>query len=84
MRQHDKMISMKRIVTGILAHVDAGKTTCIESMLYTSKTIRKLGRVDHQDAYLDYDSQERERGITIYAKNTSVIYKDTKKTISSK
>ena len=64
MRQHDKMIFMKRIVTGILAHVDAGKTTCIESMLYTSKTIRKLGRVDHQDAYLDYDNQERERGIT--------------------
>ena len=54
---------MKRIVTGILAHVDAGKTTCIESMLYTSKTIRKLGRVDHQDAYLDYDNQERERFI---------------------
>ena len=68
MRQHDKMIFMKRIVTGILAHVDAGKTTCIESMLYTSKTIRKLGRVDHQDAYLDYDNQERERGITIYSK----------------
>ena len=60
---------MKHIVTGILAHVDAGKTTCIESMLYTSKTIRKLGRVDHQDAYLDYDSQERERGITIYSKD---------------
>ena len=74
MRQHDKMIFMKRIVTGILAHVDAGKTTCIESMLYTSKTLRKLGRVDHQDAYLDYDNQERERGITIYAKNTALQY----------
>ena len=70
MRQHDKMIFMKRIVTGILAHVDAGKTTCIESMLYTSKTIRKLGRVDHQDAYLDYDNQERE----IYQKNILVQY----------
>ena len=67
---------MKRIVTGILAHVDAGKTTCIESMLYTSKTIRKLGRVDHQDAYLDYDHQERERGITIYSKEAHFHWKD--------
>jgi len=71
------MISMKRIVTGILAHVDAGKTTCIESMLYTSKTIRKLGRVDHQDAYLDYDNQERERGITIYSKEAHFHWKDS-------
>lgn len=68
---------MKRIVTGILAHVDAGKTTCIESMLYTSKTIRKLGRVDHQDAYLDYDSQERDRGITIYSKEAHFHWKDS-------
>ena len=75
MRQHDKMIFMKRIVTGILAHVDAGKTTCIESMLYTSKTIRKLGRVDHQDAYLDYDNQERERGITIFQAKWKEVFK---------
>ena len=68
---------MKHIVTGILAHVDAGKTTCIESMLYTSKTIRKLGRVDHQDAYLDYDSQERERGITIYSKEAHFRWKNS-------
>lgn len=68
---------MKRIVTGILAHVDAGKTTCIESMLYTSKAIRKLGRVDHQDAYLDYDNQERERGITIYSKEAHFHWKDS-------
>lgn len=68
---------MKRIVTGILAHVDAGKTTCIESMLYTSKTIRKLGRVDHQDAYLDFDNQERERGITIYSKEAHFHWKDS-------
>lgn len=67
---------MKRIVTGILAHVDAGKTTCIESMLYTSKAIRKLGRVDHKDAYLDYDHQERERGITIYSKEAHFHWKD--------
>ena len=68
---------MKHIVTGILAHVDAGKTTCIESMLYISKTIRKLGRVDHQDAYLDYDNQERERGITIYSKEAHFHWKDS-------
>lgn len=67
---------MKKIVTGILAHVDAGKTTCIESMLYLSKTIRKLGRVDHKDAYLDYDNQERERGITIYSKEAHINWKD--------
>ena len=68
---------MKRLVTGIVAHVDAGKTTCIESMLYTAGSIRKLGRVDHKDAFLDYDAQERERGITIYAKEASFTWKDT-------
>lgn len=68
---------MKRIVTGIVAHVDAGKTTCIESMLYTSGSIRKLGRVDHKNAFLDYDAQERDRGITIYAKEASFSWKDT-------
>lgn len=67
---------MKRIVTGILAHVDAGKTTCIESMLYTSNTIRKLGRVDHKDAFLDYDDQERDRGITIYSKEAHFSWKE--------
>ena len=46
---------MKKIVIGILAHVDAGKTTCIEAMLYTAGKIKKLGRVDHRDAFLDYD-----------------------------
>ena len=61
---------MKKITIGILAHVDAGKTTCIESMLYTSHEIKKAGRVDHQDSMLDYDVQERERGITIYSKQT--------------
>lgn len=51
---------------GILAHVDAGKTTLSEAMLYNTGKIRSLGRVDHQDAYLDNDAQERERGITIF------------------
>lgn len=68
---------MKRISVGILAHVDAGKTTCIESMLYNAGNIRKMGRVDHQDAFLDFDDQERQRGITIYSKETYFEYKDT-------
>ncbi|MDO4467152.1 MAG: TetM/TetW/TetO/TetS family tetracycline resistance ribosomal protection protein, partial [Bacillota bacterium] len=67
---------MKKIVVGILAHVDAGKTTCIESMLYNSGKIRKIGRVDHQDAYLDYDLQERQRGITIYSKEANMTWKN--------
>lgn len=67
---------MKKIVVGILAHVDAGKTTCIESMLYNSGKIRKIGRVDHQDAFLDYDSQERDRGITIYSKEANMSWKN--------
>ena len=56
------------MVLGILAHVDAGKTTLSEAMLYTSGQIKSVGRVDHQDAYLDNDAQERERGITIFSK----------------
>lgn len=56
------------MVLGILAHVDAGKTTLSEAMLYTTGQIRTLGRVDHQDAYLDTDEQERKRGITIFSK----------------
>ena len=56
---------MKQVTVGILAHVDAGKTTSIESMLYIAGKLKKTGRVDHQDAFLDYDSPERERGITI-------------------
>ena len=58
----------RQISVGILAHVDAGKTTLSEAMLYVGGQIRKLGRVDHQDAFLDSDVQERERGITIFSK----------------
>ncbi len=59
---------MKKLVIGILAHVDAGKTTLSEGMLYLSGSINKLGRVDHKDAFLDNNSLERERGITIFSK----------------
>lgn len=58
----------KQITMGILAHVDAGKTTLSEGILYTCKAIRKLGRVDHQDAFLDTNILERNRGITIFSK----------------
>ena len=58
---------IKKLVIGILAHVDAGKTTLSEGMLYLSGKISKLGRVDNKDAYLDTDELERERGITIFS-----------------
>ena len=59
---------MKNLVVGILAHVDAGKTTLSESMLYLTGMIRKLGQVDHRDTFLDTHFLERERGITIFSK----------------
>ena len=75
---------MKRLVIGILAHVDAGKTTLSEAILYTTGTIRKLGRVDKKDAFLDTYALERARGITIFSKqavfnlgNTAVTLLDT-------
>ncbi len=72
---------MKKIVLGILAHVDAGKTTLTESMLYLSKTIRHLGRVDHGNAFLDYNSQERDRGITIFSKQAIFNWNDCQITL---
>ncbi len=59
---------MKKLVAGILAHVDAGKTTLSEALLYKTGAIRSLGRVDHRDAFLDTEDLERERGITIFSK----------------
>ena len=59
---------MKKIVLGILAHVDAGKTTLSEALLHTCGAIRTVGRVDHGNAFLDTDSLERARGITILSK----------------
>jgi len=64
-----------------LAHVDAGKTTLSEALLYERGKIRTLGRVDHQDAYLDTDTQERERGITIFSKQAQLEYGGVKMTL---
>ena len=70
------MAKENKLVVGILAHVDAGKTTLSEAMLYKTGQIRSLGRVDHQDAYLDNDAQERERGITIFSKQARIVDDD--------
>lgn len=67
---------MKKLVIGILAHVDAGKTTLAESILYLSGSIRKLGRVDHKNAFLDNYELERARGITIFSKQARFTYND--------
>ena len=75
------MRGMKNLVVGILAHVDAGKTTLSESMLYLSGSIRKLGRVDHQDAFLDTYDLERSRGITIFSKQAVFSLKDCRITL---
>ena len=72
---------MKRIVAGILAHVDAGKTTLSEGLLYSSGMIDRLGRVDRRDAYLDTYSLERERGITIFSKQATLSFGDTEITL---
>ena len=67
---------MKRIVAGILAHVDAGKTTLSEALLYATCQVRKLGRVDHGDAFLDTDAMERQRGITIFTEPAVIATPD--------
>lgn len=72
---------MKRCVVGILAHVDAGKTTLTEALLYKSGMLQKLGRVDKRDAYLDTHTLERERGITIFSKQASLEFGDTSMTL---
>ncbi|PLS25829.1 TetM/TetW/TetO/TetS family tetracycline resistance ribosomal protection protein [Bifidobacterium imperatoris] len=72
---------MKRIVAGIVAHVDAGKTTLSEALLYRSGEIRKLGRVDHGDAFLDTNALEKARGITIFAHQALVEHGNLKLTL---
>lgn len=72
---------MKKIVVGILAHVDAGKTTLSEALLYRGGTIRKQGRVDHQDAYLDTFTLERQRGITIFSKQAKAVFGEMEMTL---
>ena len=71
----------KRLIAGILAHVDAGKTTLSEALLYTAGSLRKLGRVDHGDAFLDNFSLERERGITIFTKQAKVSWRGLELTL---
>ena len=71
----------KRIVVGILAHVDAGKTTLSEGLLYAAGRIDRLGRVDKRDAYLDTFSLERERGITIFSKQATITLGETELTL---
>ncbi len=72
---------MKKIVVGILAHVDSGKTTLSEALLYESGNISRLGRVDRRDSFLDTFSLERSRGITIFSKQAILKYKDTQFTL---
>ncbi len=70
-----------QLVVGILAHVDAGKTTLAEGILYHTGSIRKVGRVDHQDAFLDTYALEKERGITIFSKQAGFTLKGKKITL---
>ena len=72
---------MKKIALGILAHVDSGKTTLSEAMLFTSGEIRRLGRVDHGDAFLDTNEIERDRGITIFSKQAVINTPDAQITL---
>ena len=72
---------MKKLTIGILAHVDSGKTTLSEAMMYLSGNISRLGRVDHRDSFLDNFRLERERGITIFSKQAIMRYEDAEITL---
>lgn len=72
---------MKRLVVGIIAHVDSGKTTLSEGLLYSAGEIRRLGRVDHGDTFLDTNEIERDRGITIFSKQAVLTFADTEFTL---
>ena len=68
---------MKKLSVGILAHVDSGKTTLSEALMYCSGNISKLGRVDHRNSFLDTFALERDRGITIFSKQAVLNYNST-------
>ena len=70
-----------QLAVGLTAHVDAGKTTLSEAMLFLSGALRKQGRVDHRDAFLDTEEMEKERGITIFSKEARLEWKKTKITL---
>ena len=72
---------MKPLITGILAHVDAGKTTLSEAMLYCTGRLKRLGRVDHRESFLDTHSLERARGITIFSKQARLTAGNTEITL---
>ena len=72
---------MKKLVVGILAHVDAGKTTLSEALLYSTGRLKKLGRVDNKNAFLDNNELERERGITIFSKQAVIKTEKTEITL---
>ena len=72
---------MRKLAIGVLAHVDAGKTTLSEALLYHCGTIRSLGRVDHKDSYLDGEEIERQRGVTVFSKQARFTYDDMEVTL---
>ena len=72
------MSGQKNTMIGLVAHVDAGKTTLSEAILYEAGAIRHLGRVDHKDAFLDTEQMEKNRGITIFSKQARLEYKGKK------
>ncbi|MBQ7934220.1 MAG: GTP-binding protein, partial [Lachnospiraceae bacterium] len=74
-------MTSKNLVIGLVAHVDAGKTTLAEGILYQTETIRSMGRVDHGNAYLDTDAMEKDRGITIFSKQAQVQWQDRQFTL---
>ena len=69
-------MNRKHLCMGVIAHVDSGKTTLSESILYHCGKIRKMGRVDNGDAYLDTDQMEKDRGITIFSKQAEFLLGD--------
>ena len=75
-QQAEESKAKRRLCTGLFAHVDAGKTTLSEGLLYTCGCLKRLGRVDHRDAFLDTDALERERGITIFSKQAVLPLED--------